>query len=184
MTAIIRFFLAQFLVTAIYSSLMEYTTEQKRLKKLEFEARMDYAVVVSEWSNSDIHCVFHYPGEQTSNEDRIMTFPNRPSLRLFLVQYQQENRDIFYFSTNRDSLIVDPNDPNRLVPRMGSYKPPLPDLDDQAYTWRKRNMKKRFDKELAKAVAKKAGSLGQIFYHWFHIGNADYARKNPVNWPL
>ena len=96
---------------------------------------------------------------------------------------QQQHTGLFYYSTNRDSLIVDPNDPNRLVPRMGSYEPPYPTLDKK-YRDRRNNWRKKFEEEtLPNAVVQGGESLGAIYYRWFFIGNATYAKKHPNGIP-
>ena len=159
--------------------------EQKRQRMVEqFKRALYLEDITWQWSNSQIHCVFHFPGQQGSNEDQIMTFDNRASARVFIYRYQQEHPDIFYYSTDRNDLVVDPaRDPNKRKPKLGSYEPPPPDPKDPQYQARRHRMKNRFDEKLA-ALDKRGKSLGKIFYRWFHIDSERQARNNPKPIPI
>ena len=164
---------------------MAYNEEQEAMINQFKYALMDAIKIggTAQVAQGNIYCVFHFPGQQGGNEDLILEYRNRPTIRQFIHQYQQQHTGVFYYSTNRDSLIVDPNDPNRLVPRMGSYEPPYPTLDKK-YRDRRNNWRKKFEEEtLPNAVVQGGESLGAIYYRWFFIGNATYAKKHPNGIP-
>ena len=154
--------------------------EQRRREEMvnDFKYR---AKKTKELIDGDIYCVFHFPDHRGSNEDEIMRYNNTASVRVFLHQYQEENSDVFFFSTNRDDLVVDPDrDPNKLRPILGSSEPPYPTNPKDATYWQRRNhWKTRFEWELFVAVGKGGESLGDIYYRWFHIDSYRHSMKYP-----
>ena len=183
MVAIIRFSLAQVLVIAIFCLVMADEEEQRRREEMinDFEDKVSLARLFRELIDGDIYCVFHFPDHQGSNEDDIMLYDNRASVRVFLHQYQEENSDVFFFSTNRDDLVVDPErDPNKLKPILGSSEPPYPtNPKDHLYLVRRNGWKKIFESALLGAVEEGGESLGDIYYRWFHIDSGTYSKRYP-----
>ena len=185
MVAIVRFSLLQVLVVAIICPVMADDEEQRRREEMfnDFKYRVSEAKIKfsKESIDGDIYCVFHFPDHQGSNEDEIMRYDNTASVRVFLHQYQEENSDVFFFSTNRDDLVVDPErDPNKLKPILGSSEPPYPtNTKDPLYMQRRNHWKNRFGWELFEAVEKGGESLGDIYYRWFHIDSGRFSKKHP-----
>ena len=109
-----------------------------------------------------------------------MRYDNKPFYRLFIYRYKKKYPDLFYYSTIRDDLVVDPaKDPNKLKPRQGSYLPPYPDTEDKHYQVRRAFWKTKFDEELLKALEEGGESLGDIYYKWFHIDSLKYNKRYP-----
>ena len=157
--------------------------EQRRRVEMvnDFKYRAKRAKTTKELIDGDIYCVFHFPDHRGSNENEIMRYDNTASVRVFLHQYHEENSDVFFFSTNRDDLVVDPaRDPNKLKPVLGSSEPPYPiNPKDKQYCTRRNNWKTTFKLELFGAVDEGGESLGDIYYRWFHIDSGNYSIRNP-----
>ena len=174
---------------AIAEANVDQDQQQKRQKRMmdNFKEKIMLATVENEDREGNIYCVFHFPGDQGSNEARIIRYGNRPSVRVAIYRYRKKHPDVFYYSTNRNDLVVDPaRDPTKLKPRQGSYLPPRPNPNDLLYRNLRSYWKRRFRKEsLPAAKAKGGDSLGIIYYRWYHIDSPAYSLRhsdpNPVH---
>ena len=161
--------------------------EQKRMF-YEFQAKIKKEKVVHESRkkitreliDGDIYIVFHFPDHQGSNEDKIVPYDNAESIRVCIYRYQKKHPLVFFYSTNRDDLVVDPaKDPTKHKPKLGSCLPPYPNNpQSNAYRTKRYSWQNKFNKRLLKAVDKGGKSLGIIYFRWYHIDNPKYSLKH------
>ena len=155
--------------------------DEQKIMFYEFQEKIEKEKIINETIDGNIYIVFHFPDHQGSNEKEIVRYDNTPSVRVCIYRYQKKHPLVFFYSTNRDDLVVDPaKDPTKLKPKMGSYEPPYPDNPkSEKYRIRRCFWKTRFNKRLLEAVEKGGKSLGIIYFRWFHINDPNYSLRHP-----